>query len=167
MSITVAGVTITGIADADAMSAKQLLAVYNELTGKKTSKFSSRAKGLKQVKAELRNALDTGHSKSNGAEKPVAKAAPAKPAAKAKATRSRGGFDYPADAKVQGHREGTKRAKVIELLGRPEGATLEEVQKAVGWDAKTAYDGVRLLHTYLGYGLKTSAEGRIHLVRPK
>lgn len=158
-------------ADVAALSAKDLLAVYNKLTGKSTTKFASKDKGVAQTWGAAKVALATSGEGAKPAATPTAapKATPKAPKApKVKAEKKvRGIFNVPADAEVQPHREGTKRAKVLEMLGRPEGATLEEVRKANDWDVKTAYDGVRLIHTYLGYGLRTSAEGRIHLVRPK
>src|SRR5579863_2126365 len=53
------------------------------------------------------------------------KATPAKKGAKApkKAT----------SAKAEGAREGTKTAKVLDLLKRPGGATLKELMKTTGW----------------------------------
>ena len=40
-----------------------------------------------------------------------------------------------ASAKKPGAREGSKTAKVLDLLKRPNGATLKEVMKATGWQA--------------------------------
>jgi hypothetical protein len=36
-------------------------------------------------------------------------------------------------AKVKGAREGSKTAKVLDLLKRPTGATMKELMKATGW----------------------------------
>lgn len=78
-----------------------------------------------------------------------------------------------------------KRKTIFEMIQRPQGATFEELQAATGWVTayfqkegktaaeaeqlarKTTYEGIRLLNTYCGYGLKTDAEGRIHAVVPK
>jgi len=62
-----------------------------------------------------------------------------------------------ADA-IRAHRPGTKRAKVVEMIKRDGGATFEEIMTAIGWDAKTAYEGVRLVNQYLGYGMTTDAD---------
>jgi hypothetical protein len=53
------------------------------------------------------------------------KASPAKKAPKAP--------KKPSAAKPVGAREGSKTAKVVELLKRPDGATLKEIMKATGW----------------------------------
>ena len=37
--------------------------------------------------------------------------------------------------KIGGTREGSKSAKVLDLLKRPDGATLKELMKATGWQA--------------------------------
>lgn len=37
----------------------------------------------------------------------------------------------------RGAREGTKQARVLELLRRPEGATLAQMAKATGWQPHT------------------------------
>jgi hypothetical protein len=75
-------------------------------------------------------------------------------------------FDWPPRGEVKKHRVGTKRAKALALLLRPEGATLEEVQETCGWDAANAYEGIKLLHGYLGYGVREDEQGRIR-ARPK
>jgi hypothetical protein len=55
------------------------------------------------------------------------KATPAKKAAKAtKKAKS---------AKAEGVREGSKTEKILELLKRPDGATLQELMKLTGWQA--------------------------------
>ncbi len=39
----------------------------------------------------------------------------------------------PASAKSDGAREGSKTAKILDMLKRSEGATLKEIMKATGW----------------------------------
>ena len=58
------------------------------------------------------------------------------------------------------HRAGTKRALVVEMLTRPEGATFKQVQDSVAakfpggeWDAKTTTEGIKLISVALGYQL--------------
>jgi len=61
------------------------------------------------------------------------------------------------------HKPNTKRAKVLEML--QQGATFEQVKEATGWNTKDAMEGIRLLHDFLGYGLKETADGIIKAYR--
>jgi hypothetical protein len=56
------------------------------------------------------------------------KASPAKKAAKTAKPAKKAGEPKPAGA-----REGSKTEKVLDLLKRPDGATLKEIMKATGW----------------------------------
>lgn len=87
--------------------------------------------------------------------------------APAKKERKRRGFRFvfPKKDEIKSCREGTKRAQVVELLSREEGATLEEIMAATGWSQKDAYEGTRLIHFYLGYGMKQDENGRVRLVK--
>jgi len=102
------------------------------------------------------------------AKKGKAKAAPKKEAKAKKAPAERKvrtmKFDYPAGKELKAFREGTKRAKVVEML--KDGATFEQVQKACGWSRKDAYEGIRLVNSRVGYGLKQLPDGKIKLVAP-
>lgn len=76
-------------------------------------------------------------------------------------------FNLPVRAHAKPHREGTKRAIIIDMLGRPNGASFEEVQAACGWDQRTTYEGIKLVHVHLGYGMEETAEsGKIRLIKP-
>lgn len=77
-----------------------------------------------------------------------------KPEAKPKMT----SFNMSPLSEIKKFREGTKRATVIGMLVNEGGATFAEVMEATGWDHKTAYEGVRLINLYVGYGLRTDAE---------
>jgi hypothetical protein len=77
---------------------------------------------------EERKATKKGRAGARGAHVAPAKAKPAK---KAKATKK-----TPKAAKEAGAaREGSKAAKIIDLLKRPNGATLAEIMKAASWQA--------------------------------
>lgn len=86
--------------------------------------------------------------------------------APAKKERKRRGFRFvfPKKDEIKTARAGSKRAQVVELLSRPEGATLAEIMEATGWSEKDAYEGTRLVHFYLGYGMKQDENGRVRLV---
>jgi len=85
----------------------------------------------------------------------------------AKKERKRRGFRFvfPKKDEIKTAREGSKRAQVVALLSRPEGATLAEIMTETGWDEKNAYEGTRLVHFYLGYGMKQDENGRVRLVK--
>lgn len=125
------------------MTITELLSRYNELAAELDlpvrKSFRTKAQG-ETVVAEL--------------EAQVAAQAAEKP----KAGRSRPkGFNFPADpAGVREHRPGTKRAETVELLLR--GATQEEVSAATGWTGRDLYDGIRLVHKALGYGMREDAK---------
>lgn len=68
--------------------------------------------------------------------------------------RSRKEMYWPARDEVREYRKGTKRAKVIEMLRRPEGATFSAIKEACGWNDTQAYEGIKLVHGYVGYGIR-------------
>jgi hypothetical protein len=71
-------------------------------------------------------------------------------------------FAFPPKAEQKTPTPGKKRAKVLEMLLRPEGATLAEIQAEItDWDPRTAYEGVRLIHMQLGYGLRETPDGKV------
>jgi Protein of unknown function (DUF3489) len=84
-------------------------------------------RGLRAIGVEPNNEPQTRASVGKHRRKGLPSAAAPAPAAK-----SRGG-----STKVRrlGTRSGTKQAKVIELLRRPVGASIEEVAKATGWQS--------------------------------
>lgn len=83
----------------------------------------------------------------------------------AKKERKRRGFRFvfPKKDEIKTARPGSKRAKVVELLSRPEGATLAEIMAETGWSEKDAYEGTRLVHFYLGHGMTQDEQGRVRL----
>ena len=85
--------------------------------GKGTSK-----KGASTKKGAPKSQKSAKGGKPKAAAAKPKKAAPAKKAAKKAAT-----------PKAEGVREGSKTAKILDLLKRPGGATSKELQKATGW----------------------------------
>lgn len=160
-------------ADLYDVSTADLLNFYNRETGKETKKFASRSKGIEQVLKLVSET--TPESEESVPEQPKAEAPAPAPAPapeqpkprKANPKRRVHSFDLPPQGEIKQHREGTARAKVIELCSRPEGATYEEVMEGTGWDDKKAYEGIRLIHFYLGWGMLRDAEGRIRLYKDK
>lgn len=68
--------------------------------------------------------------------KPIARKA-AKKAAKAKAPKKAAKKAAKKNGAAPAQRAGTKQAKMIALISRPQGATNEEIQKATGWQPHT------------------------------
>lgn len=125
------------------MTIAELVALYNEHAEKPVKTFRDKKTAVAKVKAVLPAA----------AEKPK------------KDKRQAGAFNYPKEAEIKAHREGTKRARHIELLNRPEGATVEEVMKDIGWNRRQCVESFHILHNLLGYGLTTDDQGRVRLVK--
>jgi hypothetical protein len=55
-------------------------------------------------------------------------------------------------------RPGTKRAKIIALMERPGGASMEQIRRSTKWDEKTARDGIRLVRVSSGYAVREVGE---------
>lgn len=74
-------------------------------------------------------------------------------------------FEYAPKALVKAPKGSTsKRARVLAaLLADGPGLTLQEIAEmdGVAWDRATAYEGTKLLHVHLGFGLRQDADGRI------
>ncbi len=93
------------------------------------------------------------------------------PQAEKKTRKPRGmRFVFPVGDEIKPVRAGTFRAKLVELFSTGKGATFDEAMAATwgskdGMDEETAkkttYEGIRLLHYYVGYGMKQDADGRI------
>lgn len=79
--------------------------------------------------------------------------------------RTRKPFVFEPKKVIKEHKPNTKRAKVIELCSAPGGATFEQIMAATEWDERTAYEGIRLLNGWVGYGLRESGDGRITIYK--
>ena len=73
-------------------------------------------------------------------------------------------FEKPRKTIIKKLQKGTKREMLLCLL-EGSGSTLEEVMVEIGWDRSTALEGIRLMHTFVGYGLTESEDGRIKVVK--
>jgi hypothetical protein len=73
--------------------------------------------------------------------------------------KARFGFRLPPAVAPKQPRSGTNRALLHTLGSRPEGALFSEAMTACGWDQKTAYEGIRLLSVFNGFGLWSEQEG--------
>lgn len=164
-----------------------LVAIHNALAAKPVNKFVDRPTALKRTQAVMDAAGSviviaddltyTLQSKEIAAESsvvaptaqpdaPVTTTTEAPvPADKVAAPRKLRGFRFvfPVKKEIKNHRPGTNRAKLVEMLSAPGGATFDELVAATwGQDAamtpevqvKTTYEAARLLHFYLGYGMR-------------
>jgi hypothetical protein len=92
--------------------------------------------GLEAIGVETEDAAQAGPSAADkGAPPAGAKGAAAPAKRKAKAKPPKTGKAAPAEKPTP--RAGTKQALMIELLKRPEGATVEQIAKATGWQHHT------------------------------
>lgn len=146
-----------------------LLEIYNKATGKNTTKFASREKGIAQTlralqavngnssdeaPPELVKLLDLSGDQGEPAKKASRKKAP-KPKGEPKQRGRKLGLSFRLEPHEEQRpcRSGSKREVVFNLVNREGGAKFSEVMKATGWNRKDAYEGTRLLNIHNGFGL--------------
>lgn len=165
----IANTIVTSEAHLNEVSTADLLAFYNERTGKNTTKFASRAKGMAQVWALIKDEV-TAELEQCLAEleaETTTKAAETTEAPAEKKTRKSRGFRFKFCKRdtIKTVKEGSKRYALLQLLKREGGATFEECMAETGWNRKDCYEGIRLLHYYVGYGLNMDeTTGKIWIV---
>lgn len=179
---------------AEDLTGPQLVTLHNlalsnleKPTGKRVNKFADKATALKRTEAVL-VALDAEEDEFAPAGTPTGPADP-KPRAKAKAKRKPRGMRFvfrPEDVikdcvgsiKSVSKDTRTLRQRVLAKLTTKEGGTFEEVVEIVkGFDVdravpsknerRRAYEVIRLLHYYVGYGLKQNGDKIIAYSDPK
>ena len=123
----------------ETLPTNEILAAYNKVTGKATTKFNTRSKGIAQTIKALAS-IAPGRGKNP----------PTKPTGRKKSGMT---FRMAPKTRQRATRNGTHRAKVLGMLKRDKGAKFTEVQEATGWNTKQAYEGIRLLNVYSGHGL--------------
>jgi hypothetical protein len=171
----------------DQMTGPELVELYRLIKSNlgeevRTTRFSDSATGIKRTWEALQ-AFDAASDESLGAadkgkveltdadKKQIKDEAADRKATQPKTRKPRGmRFVFPAGDEIKSVRPGTFRAKLVELFSTGKGATFDEAMAATwgskkGMDEETAkkttYEGIRLLHYYVGYGMKQDAEGRI------
>jgi hypothetical protein len=70
-------------------------------------------------------------------------------------------FEFKPKKTVRNVMPGKKRDRVLNMLRRREGATFDEIKTEIKWNDRTTYEGIRLIHGYLGYGLRETPDGKI------
>ncbi len=141
------------------MSMTELVTLYNGTGAKRIKKFRDKDTAVERTSVALNNGSIAPASKPPAPPKGSKKKSSKK--SEVKRGRRRKLFDLPYLGEIQKHREGTKRDTLVAML--TPGATFEEVMHQFDWNAKTAYEGIKLLNTHLGYGVKESSDGTIKL----
>jgi len=171
----------------DQMTGSELVELYRLIKSNlgeevRTTRFSDSATGIKRTWEALQ-AYDAAGDESLGTadkgkveltdadKKQIKDEAADRKATQPKARKPRGmRFVFPAGDEIKSVRPGTFRAKLVELFSTGKGATFDEAMAATwgskkGMDEETAkkttYEGIRLVHYYVGYGMKQDADGRI------
>ena len=170
-------------ASLEAFSGPQLVEAYNNLGPEKPVKrFSDRKAAIRRILSlqgeQVADSIEPTNPDPPTPKPSPSKRVPVEPKSKSQERRlehqdgkqirgerkpkARKPFDCPFTGTVKPYREGTKRALVINML--KSGATFEEIMGATEWNHRTAYDGIKLIHTSVGYGLSESSTGVIRLV---
>lgn len=155
----------------DSLTSAELVTKYNEAAQVRglvaVKRFSDRRSAIRRTRSLLESPVKKA--------KPAAKAKKAKPAAERKKSGMRFVFPYRGDenfGKIQS--ENSLRGRAVTLLKA--GAYFTDVVALVkqfdkdrghgpGHQERRAYEVVRLLHYYVGYGLKQDADGKIYIHR--
>lgn len=159
--------------DLAAMTLEKLVEHYNSIVPESShvKSFRDKTTAIARVTAAMRHKASEEGASAKKAKKEKAPKAPRAKRAEGEAGTGeprRKRFVLPPKGEIKKHREETKRAKVVEMLGTGKGATFEQVMEATGWDRRTAYEGIKLVHAHLGYGLQEDEDtGLIKLVLPK
>lgn len=170
----------------DSLSTPQLATLFSEVAsnlGKKgVNRFADKESAVRRtwaVLCEYEGTDVTGDTAKKAAPKkaeaPAAAATPTATKVKKPGKKPfRFNFNFHPDPDgIKAHREGSKgRAVAIQLLSQKDkdgnvvGATFEEVMKGTGWDEKKAYEGIRLVHFALGWGMKLDNDtGKIRIYK--
>lgn len=155
---------ITCIEDVESLTLRELALVYNELSGSSIKRFGTKSSGVKRVWATVQ-AENAGPTKKNKDAVPTKKSDPVPTRPGAEGVGRRKALQLSSKSEIKGHRDGTKRATAITLMKRTDGATFDEMMEATGWNYKTCYEGVKLVNTYVGYGLQEDETGRVKITQ--
>jgi len=134
MTLAIADTTITCFEDLNQLSTAEILAAYNEATGKNTKQFAKRAKGMQQLWAVIADKVEAAQAQEPEAveaaqEEPAEVAPEQAESVQEHATAPSTAEEAPAAAKPAG-----LRARVDELLAALAGGpkTVAEITQALG-----------------------------------
>lgn len=181
----------TSAADLEELTGPQAVALYNATAADLDSnlalvkRFSDKQAAAKRLWANLEDLRPVYAERDAALEKARQDAAKARDRAQpakatdypapAKAPRRNTGINLAPKATVYPCKEGTKQAMLVDLLSRPEGATMEELITALSggnkpWQEVTVKSGLNWdMNKIKGYGIRTSKRGDAdcyHLVLP-
>lgn len=133
------------------LSLPQLADKYNEHTdGRKIKKFRDRGTALRRTAQAI-----AAYKAREGTAEAVKNMEPQR-------LKAHKPFNYEPLREIKQHRPNTARAKAVKALLK--GATFAEVQQATGWEKyHQCYEGIKLIHTQLGHGLRQNSKGVIFI----
>lgn len=159
------------LSDLEAMTGPELVSLYSlvaENMGRRAvSRFSDRATALKRTWGILQEYDTQPEEAGEEVQEPVVEEAVPVPSPKPKREVKKRGmrFVFPAEDEQKAIKPNSARGRALAVLQREGGATFAQVQEATGWNEKRAYEGIRLIHYYSGYGLRQEErDGEIYIV---
>ncbi len=167
-------------AELNKMTGAELVSLHNKLAaplGKRAvrrfaTKTAAQARTWALVQASARTQQERTQAQRPARTKTAA-AKPAQPAAApatAKRSRARGTNIQPTGEPLRACRAGSKQAILLDLLRQPEGATIETLMAATGWQRSSVRTGFSWDMRGKGYGVRSTFDAagveRFHLVVP-
>jgi hypothetical protein len=124
-----------GLAELIGSDSKRLVEIWNSLTGvRPVKKFSSLAVGARRIFAAVQNLVPAPDKKLTGPKKGATKGRGSRQAALAVSPAAAGkaaGIEKNKNAREL--KAPNKRETVLSLIGRPRGASVDELMAALGW----------------------------------
>ncbi len=136
----------------EAQKTVKILKVYNSITGKTTTKFSSREKGIDQILRVVKDKPLPEINKLFGV-KTISETKKYEPKRPAKCKDCRFIFTFVREKEIKKHRTGTKRETILQML--LEGSTFNKIRNKYNWNERQTYEAIRMVHIAWGYGLRT------------
>ena len=166
---------------AEGLTGGQMVALYNATAAElntglnPVNRFADKNSAVKRIMANITDLWEMRRTMEKAQPAPKAEKAPkAKPAASA--PRRGTGINLAPLKKAYACREGSKQALLVDLLNRPQGATMAELLVALSggakpWKEVTVKSGLNWdMNKVKGYGIRTTKRGDqdcYHLVLPE